>query len=72
MYFKNLMSFTLDGGLTFRRVSFSDSAADKAADPRVEEYAHAFDASFCVTAGAVRIMLADLYKCLGGPVAVEE
>lgn len=72
LHYRDLMSFTLDGGLTFRRVSFSDSAADKVADPWVEEYEHAFDASFCVTAGAVRLMLADLYKCLGGPVAVEE
>jgi DNA recombination-dependent growth factor C len=55
------MSFTLDGGLTFRRVSFSDSAADKG-----EEYEHAFDAKFCVMTGTVRLMLADLVQCLGG------
>lgn len=64
--YRDLMSFTLDGGLTFRRVSFSDSAADKG-----EEYEHAFDAKFCVMTGTVRLMLADLVQCLGGPAVAE-
>lgn len=62
----------MTGGLTFRRVSFSDSVADEAADLWDHEYEHAFDAKFYVMTGTVRLMLADLVQCLGGPAVVEQ